>query len=529
MLMLLLVCREKASTWNNESVSRLTIAVELVAKPELLLFLDEPTSGLDSQTAWSICMLLRKLVDNGQTILCTIHQPSSQLFSMFDRLLLLDKGGITLYFGDIGNDASTLINYFESNGAPKCRADDNPVEWMLEVTGNASSSALTTNTRQRDVTKRQNWSEVWNSSPQKRDTLNYLADIKHSAPVPYGSSSNQVYDHEYVASFAKQMAIITKRVLQDQWRDPVYLRSKFALSILLALLNGISFYNSPLDIQGVTNLIFSVFLITQLFSCVDQLVIPYFVDQRALFEARERDSRAYSWVIFLAANILVELLWQTVISVPVFAAWYYPTGLQRHGDEYMSTAERGALTFILIWMFNLWSSTISQFFAAGIEHAEIAMQIATLFYWFSLVFCGVIAPPDNLARFWIFMYRVSPLTYLIEGLAVAGFAGAGVACSSVEVLNIPLPGESGTQGCGEYLAPFVRSAGGQVLNPLDDLECRYCPLSDVNSILRSFGIDQRNAWRDVGFMVVYVIFNILATFGMYWLVRVPRKQHFVKK
>lgn len=81
---------------NVEQRKRLTIGVEMAAKPQLLMFLDEPTSGLDSQTAWSICSLLRKLADNGQAILCTIHQPSAILFQSFDRLLFLAKGGRTV-------------------------------------------------------------------------------------------------------------------------------------------------------------------------------------------------------------------------------------------------------------------------------------------------------------------------------------------------------------------------------------------------------------------------------------------------
>ena len=81
---------------NVEQRKRLTIGVEMAAKPALLLFLDEPTSGLDSQTAWSICALLRKLANNGQAILCTIHQPSAILFQTFDRLLFLAKGGKTV-------------------------------------------------------------------------------------------------------------------------------------------------------------------------------------------------------------------------------------------------------------------------------------------------------------------------------------------------------------------------------------------------------------------------------------------------
>ena len=69
---------------------------------------------------------LRSLADNGLSILCTIHQPSAELFQVFDRLLLLRKGGQTVYFGDIGHNSTTLISYFERNGAPKCGQNENP-------------------------------------------------------------------------------------------------------------------------------------------------------------------------------------------------------------------------------------------------------------------------------------------------------------------------------------------------------------------------------------------------------------------
>lgn len=111
-----------------EQRKRLTIAVELAAKPELLLFLDEPTSGLDSQSSWEICSLLRKLADGGQAILCTIHQPSAVLFEQFHRLLLLAPGGRTVYFGDIGQDSRTLLDYFQGNGARECKPEENPAE-----------------------------------------------------------------------------------------------------------------------------------------------------------------------------------------------------------------------------------------------------------------------------------------------------------------------------------------------------------------------------------------------------------------
>ncbi|KAK0630537.1 ABC drug exporter AbcA [Bombardia bombarda] len=513
---------------NVEQRKRLTIAVEMVAKPELLLFLDEPTSGLDSQTAWSICTLLRKLADNGQTILCTIHQPSSQLFLMFDRLLLLGKGGRTLYFGDIGDNASTMVQYFESNGAQNCHPEANPAEWMLEVTGNISEFKSESETKESKSELQQiEWSEKWNQSTQKQQVLHQLAEMDSDTTRRTSQTNLHNYDGQYAASFVQQMMVVSKSILQDQWRDPVYLYSKIGLSALLALVNGISFYNSPLDVQGITNLLFSIFLITQLFSCVDQLVIPHFSNMRSMFEARDRHSNAYSWVVFIGANVIVELIWQTIIAVPIFAAWYYPTGLHHRGDfdPTFGVTERGALVFVLIWLFNLWASTVSQLFAAAIENTEMAMQMATLFYWLALVFCGILSPPDKLARFWIFMYRVSPLTYFLEGLAVAGLANAKVTCSSIETIRIPLPNGSNSSSCGQYLRPFVISVGGEILNPLENsADCQFCPYSDVNTLLNSFGMQTDHRWRNAGFMAIYVVFNISMTFGVYWLVRVEKKR-----
>ncbi|MBE3046547.1 hypothetical protein IMZ48_29265 [Candidatus Bathyarchaeota archaeon] len=106
--MVKLTCRKvTGSGLTIEQRKRVTLGVELVAKPTLL-FLDEPTSGLDGQSAYNIVRFMRRLVDGGQTVLCTIHQPSAVLFDAFDALLLLAKGGRMAYFGDSMLDPNHL-------------------------------------------------------------------------------------------------------------------------------------------------------------------------------------------------------------------------------------------------------------------------------------------------------------------------------------------------------------------------------------------------------------------------------------
>jgi ATP-binding cassette, subfamily G (WHITE), member 2, PDR len=145
---------------------------------------------------------------------------------------------------------------------------------------------------------------------------------------------------------------------------------------------------TKLDVQGIQNIFFSGFVLTQLFSTVDQQIIPRLMEERGLYEARERKSKSYSWVVFISANIIVELFWQTLTSILVFVAWYFPTGLWRNGDSEFTAVSRGGLTFTTLWLFCMFISTFSQAIAVGIEIAETAVQIATLFFYLCLIFCG---------------------------------------------------------------------------------------------------------------------------------------------
>lgn len=199
---------------NVEQRKRLTIGVELAAKPDLLLFFDEPTSGLDSQTAWSICTLMRNLADHGQAVLCTIHQPSAMLMQQFDRLLFLAKGGRTVYFGDLGPNMETLIKYFEGKGSLKCPPNANPAEWMLEVIGAAPGSHA-----DRD------WAEQWTNSAERAEVHRELAEMKKELskkPVPVRAAGYG----EFAMPAWYQFLVCSQRMFQQYWRSPSYLYAK---------------------------------------------------------------------------------------------------------------------------------------------------------------------------------------------------------------------------------------------------------------------------------------------------------------
>jgi ABC-type multidrug transport system ATPase subunit len=119
---------------STEQRKRLTIAVELVSNPSVI-FMDEPTSGLDARAAAIVMRAVKNVADTGRTVVCTIHQPSIEIFEAFDELMLMKRGGELIYAGPLGLHSCNVIHYFETiPGVPKIKDNYNPSTWMLEVT-----------------------------------------------------------------------------------------------------------------------------------------------------------------------------------------------------------------------------------------------------------------------------------------------------------------------------------------------------------------------------------------------------------
>ncbi|KZL63583.1 abc-2 type transporter [Colletotrichum incanum] len=496
---------------NVEQRKRLTIGVELVARPQLLLFLDEPTSGLDSQTSWSICDLMEKLTKSGQAILCTIHQPSASLFQRFDRLLLLAKGGRTVYFGDIGKNSHVLLDYLSRHGAPDYQPGSNPAEYMLEVIG-AAPQAHT------DI----DWPTVWRGSEEYQIVQRELGRLSEHTSDTDIVSTTENHDpsayEEFAANFQVQIHEVTKRVFQQYWRSPSYIFSKSVLTFGSALFIGLTLLGGNNTERGLQNQMFGVYIFLFIFSQIVQQIMPVFVSQRTMYEARERPAKSYSWKAFMAANVIVEMFWNSIMAVFSFLFWFYPMRLDRNAEWTDAVHSRAVTLFLICWVFFLFSSTFAHLMIAGLGSAEVAGGIMNLLFILMFAFCGVLAGPDELPGFWIFMYRVNPFTYIVEGFLSIGLANAPVTCSTTELLTFDAPSGS---TCGEYMAEYIQNNGGYLVDN-NASECHFCGMADTNAFLLDMNMSFDNRWRDFGLVWAFCVFNIAAAAVLYWVARVPK-------
>ncbi|TQN68488.1 ZEB2-regulated ABC transporter 1, partial [Colletotrichum shisoi] len=492
---------------NVEQRKLLTIGVELAAKPKLLLFLDEPTSGLDSQSSWAICAFLRKLADSGQAVLCTVHQPSAILFQQFDRLLFLARGGKTVYFGDIGDNSRTLLAYFESHGARGCGDDENPAEYMLEMVNNGTNS------------EGEDWHSVWKSSAERTGVEAEIERIhlekrnEHEHEHGAEEEEEDAGSHsEFAMPFSTQLVEVTARVFQQYWRMPSYVFAKFFLGVAAGLFIGFSFWKADATMAGMQNVLFGVFMVITIFSTIVQQIQPHFIAQRALYEVRERPSKAYSWKAFMFATIMVEIPYQILTGILIWACFYYPIiGVQ--------SPVRQVLVLLYAIQLFVYASSFAHMTIAAFPDAQTASAMVTLLVLMSLTFCGVLQAPAALPGFWIFMYRASPFTYWVAGIVGTQLHDRPVTCSATETSVFDPPAN---QTCGEYLADYLRTAPGQLQNPDATAQCRYCSLSNADQYLAGSNIFYDDRWRNFGIVWAFIVFNIFIAVISYYLVRVKK-------
>ena len=272
---------------------------------------------------------------------------------------------------------------------------------------------------------------------------------------------------------------------------------------------------------------FAIFNLLTVFGQLVQQTMPHFVIQRSLYEVRERPSKVYSWQVFMLSQIIVELPWNTLMAALMYVCWYYPVGLYHNAADAGQTTERGALMFLFLLAFLLFTSTFTDMMIAGFETAEAGGNIANLLFTLCLIFCGVLATPATFPRFWIFMYRISPFTYMVSGMLSTAVANTQVFCADNEFVRFDPPQG---QTCAEYMFEQLQVTG--YLSPANEnatRDCAYCPVKETNVFLASVQSYYSERWRNLGIMFAYIAFNIMGALAMYWLVRVPKKGLWKKK
>ncbi|GLD98571.1 hypothetical protein PINS_up007269 [Pythium insidiosum] len=364
---------------------RLSFATELLTNPSLL-FVDEPTSGLDSFMAETVVLQMQALARRGRTVIATIHQPSSELFQIFDKLYLLVDGS-TVYNGP----AADSIAHFASNGL-QCPAFMNPTDYFM---------------KQLVVLD-----ELPESRPRVQMLINAWAEKEKSLPVDSGgavATDDDAKPTDRAPGFFAQLAVLCHRNFLRLVRDTIGFKARIGSTLFISVLVGLIFLQRDLNQKGVQDFTGAMFFITvnSMFSSANPEFIS--VPLEVPLVLREHNGGLYNVVTWYIAKNISELPFQFFFPAIFIVPAYFMIGF---GND--------AVVFFTFYLFIMLSTSaatgLGYFVSCLAKRVDVAPIIGILLLLPFLIFGGLFLNSDSTPDYFIWLQQISPVKYAFHGI-----------------------------------------------------------------------------------------------------------------
>uniref|UniRef100_A0A0D3BR93 ABC transporter domain-containing protein n=1 Tax=Brassica oleracea var. oleracea TaxID=109376 RepID=A0A0D3BR93_BRAOL len=368
---------------------------ELVANPSII-FMDEPTTGLDARAAAIVMRAVKNVAETGRTIVCTIHQPSIDIFEAFDELVLLKTGGSMIYTGHLGQHSSHVIKYFESiSGVAKIRDNYNPETWMLEVTSQSTETELNID-----------FAKIYNESDLYKSNSELVKDL--SKPDP--GSTDLHFDRTFAQSWWEQFKSCLWKMSLSYWRSPSYNLMRIFHTLFSSLIFGLLFWKQGHKIDTQQNLftvlgaIYGLVLFLGVNNCATAL--QYFETERNVMY-RERFAGMYSAFAYALAQLVTEIPYIFIQSAEFVIIIYPMIGFY---------ATYSKVLWCLYSMFCnlLCFNYVALFLISVTPNFMVAAILQSLFFVAFNLFAGFLIPKPQIPKWWVWLYYLTPTSWTLN-------------------------------------------------------------------------------------------------------------------
>ncbi|MBA0690670.1 hypothetical protein Goari_008332 [Gossypium aridum] len=316
--------------WHRRGISggekkRLSIALEILTMPKML-FLDEPTSGLDSASAFFVVQSLRNIARDGRTVVSSIHQPSGEVFALFDDLFLL-SGGETVYFGE----AKMAVEFFAEAGFP-CPSRRNPSDHFLRCINSdfdAITATLKGSQRLRDKPTSSDPFMEMATAQIKSALVEKYRDSKYAKMARARSQEISKIEGLEVetksgsqATWWKQLTTLTKRSFVNMCRDVGYYWARIVIYILVSICVGTVFYDVGYGNTAILARVACGAFITGFMTFMSIGGFPSFIEELKVFN-KERLNGYYGVAVYTLSNFLSAFPFLVTISLITGTITFY--------------------------------------------------------------------------------------------------------------------------------------------------------------------------------------------------------------
>jgi ABC-type multidrug transport system ATPase subunit/ABC-type multidrug transport system permease subunit len=489
-------------------LKRVNIGCELVANPSVL-FLDEPTTGLDSRAAQTVMRVVRRIARSGRSVICTIHQPSAELFFLFDRLVLLASGGHQMFFGDLGTRSKRFVKYLES--VPKVtpiRPRINPASWMLEelgvgVSDSKSDAEPTAVIVERAKTHYIN-SKVLAHAMTKIRAIEALAEggdgASHTASVApevppqalemppdamlievggaaaptmdmsgagmQRRSSFSVNSHATHVSAAlptaltaipdhtaptlsAQLHIVMLRTWRSYWRNPPMLMSRFKVMVVLSIVFGCIYFDLSISTQSAATSFIAALTVAATFGAVTHATnsLPGKIDDRVVFY-RETSSGMYAPLLWPMAGLLCDIVWCAPGALLLQIPMYFMIGLLNEASAFFKY-------FFAVYLFCVLFTSMSMMMAAISPNSASANGLMGIVLSVFFTFGGVSITLPKVPQGYKWLFRLLPASHITEALAMPQFVTCSPMPDCTPLIEVVENATTRLEPIGVFVANYI--------------------------------------------------------------------------
>eukprot|EP00117_Sycon_ciliatum_P043367 scpid40592/ scgid31409/ Protein white len=378
---------------------RLAFASEILTDPPLL-FADEPTSGLDSFAALTVVRTLRQLADSGRTIICTIHQPPSEVFQRFQQLLLIAEGR-TAYMGPIADGPET----FARLGYP-CPENYNHADFYIHTLSIIPGKEDECRARVNEITDDYQRQEEADGGlraplPESENLVNTLREMSHNRIQPLFTQAKWILWRSFVTSM-REFQVVGVQLMQ---------------TIVMALMFGLVYLqindgNGNDRVQNFAGAAMMV-LVSASFTTLYPVVQVFPTEVVVLI--RDHDNHMYKTWIFYFSKFFAELPITTLYSLLFTVITYFMIGFRVDAD--------GFFTYFAVLLMAAYQARALGFFISTLafDNAQLGLALVTPFVIPFMLFTGVFLNPDNVPDYLIWIDRTSWFKYQWEALLINEF------------------------------------------------------------------------------------------------------------
>ncbi|KAK4757541.1 hypothetical protein SAY87_018842 [Trapa incisa] len=400
-------------TLSSGQKRRVAICLEILTHPKLL-FLDEPTSGLDSAASYYVMKrivgLNHQMDGVKRTIIASIHQPSSEVFQLFDSLCLLSSGK-TVFFGP-----ATAANEFFSWAGFACPLLHNPSDHFLKTINKDFAMGLEQGQELPVEEAIDTLIGSYKTSTHYLDVAKHVAEIRKHQAGAEGFGRLKM-EKRNKASGITQYSVLTKRSFVNMYRDVGYYWFRFAINLCIALSVGTIFHDVGYAYESIQARGSIIMFISSFSTYMAVGSFPSFGEDMKVF-TRERLNGHYGTGAFVLANTISSMPYLMMLTIIPGTMTYYLTG--------MNQASGCFIYFLLLLLVSMMLvESLMMFIASIIPNFMTGIIIGTGIQGIMLLAAGIFQLPGLLPKpFWKYpMYYISFHRYIYQGMCKNEFLG----------------------------------------------------------------------------------------------------------